>query len=187
MMDFSEATGIPFIASPVSQIFAEMGFTVGQPLCFEQRMELQEETLKRHQDAIFDVGGAFVSDRTTLDFAAYTVAEWGMMVTAENDKRLADYVDKCLTSAQKLYSMTILIQPGIPFVDEAQKGRSGSWQELHTTLLSGFMHDHRFSVGVPLVMPKRITGRKKRLNTVLEAWKSSLKLASEQCLVNVIH
>ena len=111
----AESTKLQLICSPVSGIFKEMGFTVGLPLLFEERMDLQDEVLRRHIDMIDNCNGSFVSDRTTLDFAAYAVAEWGMFAPLDGEKRLVDYVNKCLKLSSMLYSVVLLVQPGIPY------------------------------------------------------------------------
>lgn len=165
---FAEENGFTFVQSNASQIFRDMGFSVDQNLTFDQRMTLQERIFDDHIDAIKAANNPWITDRSTLDFAVYLMAEWGKFAIGEDDNRLLAYVEKCINVASWTYPIMVMIDPGIPYVEEEGKPRpSKSFQEMYHRLLLGlFQHPN-------LIMPKwrlYTLDLDTRLKTLMKIW-----------------
>jgi predicted ATPase len=142
---FAEKSGYVFLPSRAGQAHEELGLTVGLGLTAEQRMTVQERILDYHvQDIRAHVGQRWISDRSTLDFAAYTLLDAAHSAEYDHD-RVAAYVDRCLKVGSSYYSTLVLIQPGITYVAEEGKPPSNvSQQEAFNFVLWGLVKDLRF-------------------------------------------
>lgn len=146
---YAEAHGLSFMETPVSAIFAELGFHPGVPMTFKERMDVQEVVLER-LEAIYKtatVTGA-ITDRTPLDMIAYTMADAiGDTVPEDQQQRFANYVQKCLDVTNKYFSTLVLIQPGVGLVPaEGKAALNLAYIEHLSMLILGFLGDGRLKV-----------------------------------------
>lgn len=81
-------------------------------------MLVQEATLEVHLDDVKKADALTITDRSTIDMAAYAMAEWAKAAEGEQQNRLYEYVDRCLKAANWLYAGWVLVKPGIPYVEE---------------------------------------------------------------------
>jgi nicotinamide riboside kinase len=183
----AEQTGMTYVPSQAGELFKEMGFAVDQPLTFEERMSLQETVLDVHLAQLSTAGTYFIADRSSLDMAAYTMAEWGKNAPLDQEKRLLDYVERCYAVAGQHYSGVVLIQPGIEYVVEEGKPRpSLAFQETINTLLYAMMHDAR--VGCPRFMMQRwVVDLEERMARVMMVWNCIVSRAAEMISANAVH
>lgn len=134
-----------FVPSPMARVYEELGLPVGKlGLGFEDRMRVQEKALDYHVQAIRGVvGSLWVSDRSSLDMAAYTLLDACADPSYDHD-RVAAYVDRCFKVANMHYGVVVLIQPGIPYVSEPGKPPANiSLQETFNLVLWGMAQDNR--------------------------------------------
>ncbi|MGV2866402.1 AAA family ATPase [Achromobacter sp. AGC39] len=123
---YSERTGLPFVESRVSQVFKDMGLDSGaghHPLSV--RVSAQERLLAHH-NALYQAapGGAFITDRTPLDFMAYMLSDVrAEELTPELDERIKRYLDSCYVSLNRHFSCVVLLQAVPEVVPEAREGR----------------------------------------------------------------
>ena len=120
---FAERRSVPFVETSVSAIWRDMGYDPSVTYDFETRLTVQEEILKR-VDAVYGewAGMDFITDRSPLDMAAYTLADAiGDRVPPGCQERLAKYINACFDVTNRRFGMVFLIQPGIPLVDEPGK------------------------------------------------------------------
>jgi hypothetical protein len=144
----SQATNIPFLQTHTSQVFANHGLDPGKPMPFTTRLSIQEEILSAAVALWTQTDSRFISDRTPLDMAAYTLADIQGTTTAPEDQ-LTMYLDECIKNTNQFFSTLIIIPPGIPLVDEPGKAalHQGYIEHLHT-LVVGLCHDPRLSAKV---------------------------------------
>lgn len=141
---FAEETGCLYLPSRAGEVFAEMKLPVGVKLTSDQRLTVQEKILQKHlEDVQGAMGKPWVSDRSALDFAAYT------MLDAAHDPsfdhaRVANYVSRCLSAANRHYNILVLVQPGIPYAAEPFKpAPNPAQQETMNLILWGLTQDPR--------------------------------------------
>lgn len=103
-------------------MFAELGLDPKADYQFATRMTIQEAVLKRFAEQYSTMPRVFVADRTPIDLMAYTLADItreGM--TAEDEERLSKYLLECVRLNNKYFSVIVVVQPGIPLVDDPTK------------------------------------------------------------------
>jgi hypothetical protein len=144
----SHAAGLPFLRTHTSQVFKKYGLDPAKPMPFHTRLSIQQDILSAAVAIWSQAEGRFLSDRTPLDMAAYTLAD--IQGTTELDlDRLRAYLDECMKMTQQFFSLLIIIPPGIPLVNEPGKAalHNGYIEHLHT-LVVGLCHDPRLSAKV---------------------------------------
>lgn len=143
----SQAAGIPFLQTHTSHLFIQRGLDPAKPMPFATRLAIQRDILEAGEAVWSSVSGPFLSDRTPLDMAAYTLAD--VQGTTELDApALLRYLNDCLDTTNRLFSTMLVVPPGIPLVAEAGKAA------LHTAYIE---HIHTLVVG--LCYDPRITAR----------------------------
>lgn len=162
---YAQKHGIPFLETSVSAIWRDLGYDPSQTYDFNTRLIVQEEILKR-VDAIYAerAGEEFITDRTPLDMAAYTLADAiGDRVPPMSQKRLKAYIGACFESTNKRFGMVCLIQPGIPLVDEPGKAvMNEAYIEHLNSLIFGLTVDERVQ-SQHFYMPRGIVNMDDRL------------------------
>lgn len=120
---FSEKTGIPFVQTKASGVFAEMGLDPKADYPLAQRIEVQKRILEACAKQYRSVdSGIFVTDRTPVDMVAYTFADVqrGNM-TPELTAQVNGYVADCVAVNNAVFSLLMVVQPGIELVEEEGK------------------------------------------------------------------
>lgn len=128
---FSESSGAILVETTVSQVFKSHGLDPAGQISFDDRMTVQEailETLTDQYMEAADKAPVFITDRTPVDLAAYTLASIGgdtLQGSDERAKYVADYIDRCILTANRHFSVMIAVQPGIP-VEKVREGKASS-------------------------------------------------------------
>ena len=115
--------GIPYIPIDASEVFTDHGFHPSDKLDIRTRLFLQQKILAKAEDIWFEVDEpSFICDRTTLDMAAYLLADVG---NGELDKHtqseVMDYLQDCFNVTARYFGKIVLIPPAIPFVEREYK------------------------------------------------------------------
>lgn len=144
----SHATHLPFLQTHTSEVFKKHGLDPAKPMPFKTRLSIQQEVLSAAVEVWGQSQSRFISDRTPLDMAAYTLADIQGTTQVDSDM-LAHYLDDCVQKTNQFFSMLIIIPPGIPLVNEPGKAalHNGYIEHLHT-LVVGLCHDPRLSAKV---------------------------------------
>jgi hypothetical protein len=167
--DFAEQNDIAFLQSQASQAFKDLGVDVKQDTPFDQRLAVQHEILCRFEEDAKKLRSAFISDRTPLDFLAYTLADVQKeTLTEQQEHALGGFAFRCHAVANDLFKAIIVIPPGIPYMDEPGKPPpSAAYQEHIHALINGLVFDSRLGGDVDRVgLPRIMTGHEDRLNVV---------------------
>ncbi|MFW6855292.1 AAA family ATPase [Burkholderia gladioli] len=146
---YADAAGIPYVDASVSTICKEIGFNPMQRNPFAVRLRAQLTILER-VDAIYaaHAGEQAITDRTPLDFIAYTMADVaGQSVPDGLQRDFAVYVQRCIDVTNRRFSAICLVQPGIDVV-EPEAGKivaplNQAYIEHLNILLMGLMADDR--------------------------------------------
>lgn len=144
----SQAANIPFLKTYTSQIFAKHGLDPAKPLPFQTRLSIQQEILAAGEDVWRQASGRFVSDRTPLDMAAYTLAD--VQGTTEVDSTaLLGYVRDCIQKTNQFFSQLIIVPPGIPLIHEPGKAalHEAYIEHIHT-LIVGLCYSQNLSARI---------------------------------------
>lgn len=166
--EFARKRGVPFVETSVSAIWRELGYDPATTYDFATRLSVQEEILAR-VDRIYSehAGEDFITDRTPLDMAAYTLGDAiGDRVPPTCQKRLAKYVQECFNVTNRRFGIVLLIQPGIALVDEPGKAvmNEGYIEHLNSLIL-GLTVDERLSCS-HFYMPRAVIRLEDRLQAL---------------------
>ena len=106
-----------------SQVFQRLGYSPQAELDFETRLTIQEEILKELTKQYKEhTGQMAITDRTPIDMLAYTLAEVNRQtLTPKLDTRLRKYSERCYDVTNQYFGVLIVVQPGIPLVDDPTK------------------------------------------------------------------
>lgn len=166
---YAERRGVPFVETSVSAIWRELGLDPAETYDFETRLMVQEQILKR-VDALYGkfAGLDFITDRSPLDMAAYTIAEAiGDRVPDHCQERLAQYVNDCFEVTNRRFGMVFLIQPGIPLVDEPGKAAMNvGYIEHLNSLILGLSVDERLTCS-HFYIPRAVLDFEERLQALV--------------------
>ncbi len=139
----SRKSGIPFVRTSTSGVFAEHGLDPAAPMNFKTRLWIQHKVIESAETVWKDRAGSFITDRTPLDMLAYTLAD--ITGTTEVDfPDLKAYADVCFNVANTLFTHLVIIQPGIPLIFEKGKAAlNRAYIEHLSCIITGLCHDGR--------------------------------------------
>jgi hypothetical protein len=164
----SERTGIPFVRTATSEVFKANALDPSSPLDFKTRLWIQQRILDA-AESVWDAGqGQFITDRTPLDMAAYTLADIQGR-TEVNFVELEEYLSRCFAATNKFFDLLVLIQPGIPLVHEQGKAalNEGYLEHLNYLIL-GLCGDERVKSRL-LCLPRAMMAVSDRATMILNA------------------
>lgn len=139
-------TGVPLVEIRTSEIMKQIGVDPSVPMSFKQRLEVQDQILSGAVKQWQAERQFFVSDRSPLCFAMYTLADVTGQLTEEETTHLLQYVERCFALTNSLFTMVMLLQPGIPVVDDPNKATAAlnkAYMEHLNTIMTGLIHDER--------------------------------------------
>jgi hypothetical protein len=161
-------SGSTFLETSVSAINRELGFDLTREHTFAERLDHQEKILQRI-DRIYGehVGEDVITDRTPLDMISYTMAEAiNNRVADEDQERFARYVRNCIDVTNRRFGILMLVQPGIPIVDEEGKAAANAAYIEHlNSIILGFTVDERIRP-IHFYIPRKMTGLKERIEAI---------------------
>lgn len=121
---FSSRWHYHFAETSLSKLFKLRGIEVRSEMDFDSRLDLQRDMLDYLCENLPREDG-FVSDRTPIDVAAYTLSIAPYEPSAAQCDRLEQFVLECIEAAEGLFDTFVLVQPGIeiPAEDLARTDR----------------------------------------------------------------
>lgn len=121
----ADELGIEFVQGSATPIFQKFGRMPADALPFAERLEIQFELLNDYERRLSGKSN-FITDRNPIDYIAYTLAELNNAVATEQVKlgelRLSEYISKCYEVSNTCLDMGLLVQPGIPLMNDDTKG-----------------------------------------------------------------
>lgn len=168
---YANKHGIKFVETSVSSIWRELGYDPAMTYDFETRLMVQEEILKRIDAKLAEHAGTeYITDRTPLDMAAYTLADAiGDRVPDSCQQRLKNYVQACFDSTNRRFGVVCLIQPGIPIkFEEGKAALNEAYIEHLNSLIFGLTVDERLLCH-HYYMPRLVVDMDRRLDALASA------------------
>lgn len=162
----SSQLGLKFVATSTSAVFARHGLNPAAGLDSRTRLWIQGKILENAQQswALAPAEG-FVTDRTPIDFIAYTLAD----VQGHTEIRftaLERYLEQCFEALDKYFQQLFVVQPGIPLIEEEGKAAlNPAYIEHLNSLALGLVYDPRQRCP-RAVLPRRILELNSRVDWV---------------------
>lgn len=182
---FADASGLPFLATTASGVFEMLDLDPKKEYPIEVRLMVQEVILQMFESQYEEMtrqSPVFITDRTPIDLASYALADV-TRATFEGKplvaKAMNDYVQRCLKSASRFFTVVVHVQPGIPLIEaEGKAPACPAYMEHLNALQTGLMHSENNLVR-STEMPRRLTDlqdRKEFLANVLQTCMDMQKL-----------
>ena len=141
--------GIDFIKTDTNAVFIQQGLHPSQPLDFMTRLKIQKLIIQAAVK-IWQTDN-FVTDRTPIDFMAYTLADI-QGNTKVDFGELGTYLTDCFTATNQIFSKLIIVQPAIPLVYEAGKAAlNKAYMEHLNVIIQGLCNDERLHCPVTVI------------------------------------
>lgn len=157
-----------FMKTGTSEVFRECGLDPSKPMDFDKRLWIQHKILDAAEKIWDAEQSRFITDRTPLDMAAYTLADV-QGCTAVNITEVEEYLNRCFEVTNKFFGILVLIQPGIPLVHEKGKAalNEGYLEHLNYLIL-GLCNDNRVKSGF-LCLPREVKSIEDRVGAILSS------------------
>ena len=150
---------------------------------FAERLKLQDLILDNAIEEWASVAHhTFVSDRTPLDMLAYTMADiQRKTLTVVERAEFKLYMDRCFKVTNWYFSVLVVHQPGIPYVDDPTKGPPCMGYIEHiNTLITGLVADRRCHAERSII-PREVLDLERRVGAVNSALRRAVtKFSAEQ-------
>lgn len=146
---YAEKYEYEFAQTSVSAIFRDLGHDPSESFDFKTRLSIQEQILIRMTRFYREVSNQrVITDRTPIDFMGYTLAEAvGETVQPEDQERLVRYMNDCFEVTNRFFSEIVVVQPGIPLVEEEGKAALNKGYIEHlNNLIIGLCCDERLKI-----------------------------------------
>lgn len=176
----SNETGMALVLTSAGDVCKSLGIDPSAPMNFATRMKLQHAILDSAVAMWQQERGAFVSDRTPIDFLGYTLADITMKEAASDVDwaMLKKYMGDCFEAMNRFFGVAVLLPPALPLVHSPEKptgAMNRSYIEHLTQVMRGLVYDDRCLVRVFLLSDKTVDLRD-RVDAVVGAM---TKAASE--------
>lgn len=142
-MELARLTGKQFVRTRVTEIFKQHGLHAAQEMDFETRLGIQYRILEACESDWQQAAGNFVTDRTPVDFLAYTLGDV-QGKTAVNYTDFDHYIERCFDLTKAFFDTLVILQPGIPLAEaEGKAALNKAYIEHVNSLVIGLCHDQR--------------------------------------------
>lgn len=166
--EISRRTGMPCVMTGTSDVFREHGLDPSMPIEFDKRLWIQHKVLDAAEKLWETEARQFITDRTPLDMAAYTLAD----IQGSTDvkfEELQAYLDRCFSATNRIFRILVLIQPGIPLMHEEGKAAlNQAYLEHLNALILGLCHDNRVKPSF-VYLNREVTTMEERVSHILGA------------------
>lgn len=168
--EYAKGASIPFVETNVGDIFKTMGFDPKMDYGFKIRMIIQNKILDVSEKLWGKYEGEFITDRTPIDMLAYTMADVQRENLDKDDESIfMEYMDRCLNSASRHFSLLVVVQPGIPLIEAEGKAPNNiAYIEHINSLIIGSVTDQRIICG-RFILNRKSTGLTERCELVDKA------------------
>lgn len=146
--------GIPFISANVSKCSIWTSFTPSDNMTFAERFEVQDIILAEYTQHIQRSGLGntdYIMDRSPMDILGYLLCNIDHTTSVLFDRRLEEFIEKCITLSREYFDGFVMIQPGINFVVEPGKDNkvynSRVYQEALTCSIMGALYRFYHKLG----------------------------------------
>lgn len=146
---WAERSGVEFVTISASEVIKNItGGSCGEITDIETRLKVQRGLVQACDRAFLRRKNIFVTDRTPLDVAAYTMAEAQQNnLSMDQQREVVEIVEDCIDITNASFGALLMIYPGLPYVvEEGKPPMNTAYQEHISSLITGFLADYRMKV-----------------------------------------
>ena len=142
---YAEFKNLNFVQTSSSAVFKELGFDPKMDYDIKLRIHIQNAILDAAEREYKKAGNVFISDRTPIDMLAYTMADVQREnMDADSTAMFVDYMNRCFEVSNRHFSLIVIVQPGIPLIEEEGKAPANTaYMEHINSLVFGLTVDTR--------------------------------------------
>ena len=158
-------TSCSLVKTQVSDVFKQAQLQPQQALDFATRLWIQQQIIQTTRQS-WQLAH-FVTDRTPIDFMAYTLADI-QGETIVDIPALETYLTTCFEVTNQIFTHLILVQPGIPLVYAPGKAAlNKAYIEHLNTVMLGLCHDPRLHCPI-WTLKRQLIHLEDRIQAVLQ-------------------
>jgi len=166
-MELARLTGKQFVRTRVTEVFKQHGLHAAQEMDFATRLGIQYRILEACESDWQNAGKDFVTDRTPVDFLAYTLGDV-QGKTKVNQADFDRYIERCFALTNGFFDALVILQPGIPLTEaEGKAALNRAYIEHINSLVIGLGNDERVRCEV-ITIRRNITELTERIRIVSE-------------------
>lgn len=167
-MELARLTGKQFVRTRVTEVFKQHGLHAAEVMDFATRLDIQHRILEACESDWHAAAGDFTTDRTPMDFLAYTLGDV-QGHTAINHADLNRYIERCFDLTNRFFDTLVILQPGIPLTEaEGKAALNKSYIEHINSLVIGLCHDQRVGCRV-VTLSRDVTALDERIHKISAA------------------
>lgn len=167
-LGIAQKKNIAFIKTDTHAVFKQQGLHPAAPMDFNTRLEIQHQVLEAAVQAWQVETNDFITDRTPLDFIAYTLADI-QGTTAVDFSAVTTYITRCFEVTNQFFNLLVVLQPAIPLVDEPGKAAlNPAYMEHLNMIIQGLCH-HDYLLCPAIILKKDIIHLEERIAAVVAA------------------
>jgi len=165
----SQQLQLPLIKTNTSAIFKQYGLNPATSMNITTRLWIQNKIIQAAIENWQTNSPGFVTDRTPLDFMAYTLAEIQGSTDVEFQE-LEAYLQYCFEVTQQFFTQLVIIPPAIPLVyEEGKAALNRAYMEHLNIIIQGLCYDERLTCPF-VILPRKITNLPERVQEILKAF-----------------
>jgi len=158
---------IPFVQTSTREVFEEHGLHPGTAMDFKTRLWIQHRVIEAAITLWQTEKSSFVTDRTPIDFMAYTLADI-QGATEVDFIDLEAYLTQCFNVTNQFFTQLAVLQPAIPLVyEEGKAALNKAYIEHLNLLVQGLCHDERNSCS-SIIIRRNIIDLEERVKAVFK-------------------
>ena len=162
----SQQLQIPFLRTSTSEVFKQHGLHPAQPLDFKERLWIQHRVLEAATEVWQTETGAFITDRTPIDFMAYTLADI-QGATSVDFAKLEEYLMACFQVTNQFFTQLVVLQPAIELVyEEGKAALNKAYMEHLNIVIQGLCGDERLMCS-SMIVKRHIINLTERVQSVI--------------------
>jgi len=164
----AEATHLSLVKTNTTAVFQQYGLSPSTVLNFNTRLWIQHQIIEAAVSLWQMANQGWVTDRTPIDFMAYTVAD--IQGQTEVDwNELERYINRCFTVTNQLFTHLVLVPPAIPLkYEEGKATLNRAYIEHLNTLMLGLCQDERLHRPV-VILRRETVNLEARMKEILKA------------------
>ncbi|MCV6637582.1 AAA family ATPase [Candidatus Albibeggiatoa sp. nov. NOAA] len=166
--DTAQQLDLNFVQTSTSAVFQQHGLDPATPMDFTTRLWIQDKIILAAQEIWQQQQTAFITDRTPIDFMAYTLGDIQGKTEVEFEN-LENYLNQCFELTNSTFQHLFILQPAIPLVYETGKAAlNKAYIEHLNTVVLGLCHDERLHIPVS-VIPRQVMDLQQRIDWIKAA------------------
>ena len=167
-LTYSKYAKVEYLPSLAREVYKALGLNPSADYTFATRLKIQRAILETTEVQYRKSSKNFISDRTPLDFLAYTLADIGRTTLGDAERtEFQSYYRDCFDLTNKYFHAVVLVQPSFEIVNDGIRPACSAYAEHINSLLLGLIGDQTKAEFLGISLKKECDDLKLRAETLL--------------------